>query len=301
MQDYMIRATAENESVRIFAATTKKLVESARTRHKTTPVATAALGRLLTAASMMGATLKNDLDIVTLAIRGDGPIGGIVAVTDSKSRVKGYAFNPQIEHMKNALGKLDVARAVGSGTLIVTKDLGLKEPVSGQVALVSGEIAEDITYYYVASEQVPSSVALGVLVDRDHSVRQAGGFIIQLMPNAGEGVIAYLEEQLPKLPSVTTMLENGMSPEDILGMVFKDRGLVIYDRIFPEFFCNCSVEKTRKVLLSVGLDELEIILEEDKGANIHCHFCSTDYYFDENIIREMISAIKTHGPGIGSN
>ena len=289
MRDHIIRATAGNGSVRVFVATTKNLVDKARELHKTTPVATAALGRSLTAVSMMGATLKNDTDIITMTIKGDGPIGGIVATTDNKSRVKGYVFEPQVKLVKNELGKLDVGGAVGSGTLTIAKDLGLKAPVSGQVSLVSGEIAEDITYYFAASEQLPSSVALGVLVDRDCSVKQAGGYIVQIMPDAEEEIIAYLEEKLPKLPSITTMLEEGKSPEDILGVLFEGHDVVVYDKIYPEYFCNCSVEKTRKVLLSIGLEALKLILEEDKGANIHCHFCNNDYYFNEDALKEMLA------------
>ena len=291
MQDYIIRATAGNGSVRVFVETSKNLVDKARKFHKTTPVATAALGRLLTAASMMGATLNNDSDILTITIKGDGPIGGIVATSDNKSRVKGYVFEPHVELAKNKLGKLDVSGAVGSGTLAVIKDLGLKEPVSGQIDLVSGEIAEDITYYFAASEQLPSSVALGVLVDKDYSVKQAGGYIIQVMPDAEEDIIAHLEEKLPKLPSVTTMLDYGYLPEDILDIIFEGYDVEIYDKIYTEFFCNCSTEKTRKVLLSVGLEELNLILEEDKGANIHCHFCNKDYYFNEDAIKEMIATL----------
>ncbi|MCL2421086.1 MAG: Hsp33 family molecular chaperone HslO [Defluviitaleaceae bacterium] len=292
MQDYIIRATAGNGSVRVFVATTKNLAGKARELHQTTPVATAALGRLLTAASIMGATLKNDSDIITLIIKGDGPIGGIVATTNNQSQVKGYVFQPHVILPKNNIGKLDVGGAVGSGTLAVSKDLGLKEPVSGQVALVSGEIAEDITYYFAVSEQTPSSVALGVLVDVDYSVKQAGGYIIQVMPDADEAVLAHLEKHLPTLPSITTLLDEGNTPEDILALLFEGHDTVIYDKIYPAFACSCSLEKTRKVLLNVGLDELKLILEEDKGANLHCHFCNTDYYFDEDAIQEMIAGIE---------
>lgn len=290
MQDYILRATAGNGSVRVFIATTTNLVNMSQTLHKTTPVATAALGRLLTAAAIMGATLKNDSDIITLTIGGAGPIGGVVATTDNKSRVKGYVHNPNIELLKNKHGKLDVNRAIGAGMLTVVKDLGLKEPVSGQIALVSGEIAEDLTYYFATSEQTPSSVALGVLVDRDYTVKQAGGYIIQLMPDAQEEVIVHLEETLPKLPPITTMLEEGKTPEDILSAIFGDIDTEVYDKIYPEFYCSCSVEKTKKSLLSVGLEELKLILKEDKGANIHCHFCNKDYYFNEESIEALISS-----------
>ena len=281
MQDYILRATAGNGSVRIFAANTKNLVSEAQKRHQTTAVASAALGRTLTAAAMMGATLKNDTDILTLDIRGSGPIGGIIAVADSRSRVKGYAFNPHISLPKNAKGKLDVGGAVGIGVLTITKDMGLKEPVSGQVELVSGEIAEDITYYFAVSEQTPSSVALGVLVDVDHSIKQAGGYIIQLMPFASEEMISHLENILPTFPAVTTLLESGSSIEDILNMIFANHDLVIHETIYPEFYCSCNREKTKKALFSVDPDELQQIFEQDGGANIHCHFCNTDYFFEK--------------------
>ena len=259
MQDYIIRATAGNGSVRIFAANTKNLVGEAQKRHNTTAVASAALGRTLTAAAMMGAALKNDTDILTVDIRGNGPVGGIIAVADNRSRVKGYVFNPHIDLPKKAMGKLDVGGAVGVGVLTITKDMGLKEPVSGQVELVSGEIAEDITYYFAVSEQTPSSVALGVLVDVDHSIKQAGGYIIQLMPDAGEEMISHLEKFLPTFPAVTTLLEGGNSMEDILNMIFAGHDLVIHEKIYPEFYCNCSREKTKKALLSVEPDELQQI------------------------------------------
>ena len=286
MKDYILRAIAANGSVRIFAANTQNLVNEAQQRHSTTPVATAALGRTLTAAAMMGATLKNDTDILTLDFRGSGKIGGIVAVADNKSRVKGYVFNPHIELAKNAKGKLDVGGAIGIGVLTVTKDMGLKEPVSGQVELISGEIAEDITYYFAVSEQTPSSVALGVLVDVDYSVKQAGGYIIQLMPFASEEVITHLEKVLPTMPPVTTLLDEGKTIEDILNMIFDD--LEILETIYPEFHCNCSREKTKKALESVGREELEAILQEDNGATLHCNFCNEDYTFTEDDIKELL-------------
>lgn len=288
MKDYILRASAGNNSVRVFIATTQNLVNEAQKLHKTTPVATAALGRLLTAAAMMGMTLKNDSDITTLTIKGDGELGGVTAVTDNASRVKGYVHNPSVQHMKKAPGKLDVGRAVGEGTLSVVRDLGLKEPVSGQVALVSGEIAEDITYYFATSEQTPSSVALGVLVDTDFSVKCAGGYIIQLLPDAPEEIIQYLEQKLPMFPSVTSLLDANKTPEDILEMLLHGFNPVVYEKIFPEYYCNCSVERTRKALAGVGVDELRLILEEDKGANIHCHFCRKDYFFNEGDIKELI-------------
>jgi len=286
MNDYIIRATAAGGNVRIFAANTKNLSNFAQKSHNTTPVATAALGRVLTAAAMMGATLKNDTDILTLDFRGSGKLGGIIAVVDNKSRVKGYVFNPNVEFMKNNKGKLDVGGALGIGVLTVTKDMGLKEPVSGQVELISSEIAEDITYYFAVSEQTPSSVALGVLVDTDLSVKQAGGYIIQLLPDAGEEVISHLEKVLPSLSPVTTLLEEGHTIEGILNMIFDD--IEILDTIYPEFYCNCSREKTTKALISLGKEELSNILTEDKSATLHCNFCNKDYVFTEQDIEGLI-------------
>ena len=285
MQDYILRATAGSGSVRIFAANTKNLVGEAQNRHQTTAVASAALGRTLTAAAMMGATLKNDTDILTVDIRGSGPLGGIVVVSDDRSRVKGYVLNPHVSLPNKSKGKLNVGGAVGIGVLTITKDMGLKEPVSGQVELVSSEIAEDITYYFAVSEQTPSSVALGVLVDVDHSIKQAGGYIIQLMPSANEEIISHLENFLPTFPAITTLLEDGNSIEDILNMIFANHDLVIHEKIYPEFYCNCSQEKTKKALLSIGPDELQQIFEQDGGANVHCHFCNTDYFFTENDVK----------------
>lgn len=293
MKDYIIRATAGEGSVRVFVATTKEMVNRAFEIHKTSPVVTAAMGRLLTGASMMGCMLKNDTDMVTISIKGDGPIGGMVVTTDNKSRIKGYVNNPSVDVPLKENGKLDVSGAVGFGTMTITKDLGLKEAVSGQIPIVSGEIAEDFTYYFAKSEQTPSSVALGVLIDRDYTVKQAGGFIIQMMPDAKEEMISYLEERLSTLLPMTSMLEEGNTPEDILKILFGENEVKIYDKLPLEYYCNCSREKTQKALISVGLTELRNILEEDKGANLHCHFCNGDYYFDENDIKGLITKLES--------
>ena len=288
MQDYIIRGTAMDGFIRFFAATTKNLVYTARSLHGTSPVATAALGRMLTAGSMMGAMLKNDTDILTLNMKGNGPLGGIVVTADSSSFVKGYVYNPTVSIPLKAAGKLDVGSAIGSGTLTVIRDLGLKEPVSGQTPLVSGEVAEDITYYFAVSEQTPSAVVLGVLVDRDYSVKQAGGLILQVMPGAKEDAITHLEGSISTLPAITTLLDEGKSPEDILEIIFAGYDVVIHDKIYPNYHCNCSREKTTIALQSVGKEELTAILKEDKGANLHCHFCNKDYYFDEADIKNLI-------------
>jgi len=288
MEDYIIRATAGDGSVRVFVATTKEMVNQAFEIHKTSPVVTAAFGRLLTGTAMMGCMLKNDTDIITITAKGDGPLGGMVVTTDNNSNVKGYVNNPIVDIPLKENGKLNVSEAVGFGTMTITKDLGLKEPVSGQIPIVSGEIAEDLTYYFAKSEQTPSSVALGVLVDKDYTVKQAGGFIIQLMPDADEEIISHLEQRLTTLPAMTTMLEEGNDPESILKILFGENEVKIYEKLPVKYSCNCSREKTQKALVSVGVAELKSILEEDKGANIHCHFCNSDYYFDENDIKKLI-------------
>ena len=289
MQDYILRATAVSETIRIFISTTKALANQAQMLHKTTPVATAALGRTLTAAAMMGATLKNDTDLISIVIKGDGPIGGISVTANNQCEVKGYVHHPQIPFAKNTSGKLDVGGAVGAGTLTVIKDMGLKEPVSGQTELVSGEIAEDFTYYFATSEQTPTSVSLGVLVDRDYSVRQSGGFIIQLMPDAADETVLRLEKALPMLSSFSSMLESGKTPEDILFQIFPDA--VIHETIYPKFHCNCSAEKTKSALISVGTKELRQILAEDGEATIHCHFCNKDYYYSGDDLKGIIALV----------
>jgi len=279
-----------DKSARVFIANTYNLVNEAFKIHNTTPVVTAALGRTLTATAIMGAMLKNDSDVLTVTIKGKGQIGGIVATTNNKCEVKGYVFNNhvQIPNKPGYIAKLDVSAAIGEGILTITKDVGLKEPQSGQVPLVSGEIAEDITYYYAKSEQTPSSVALGVLVNRDYTVKQAGGFIIQLLPHAKEGFIKHLENIIPTLPPITTMLENG---DDILKLIFPKQSINNNGSTVPTYYCNCNRNKTQKALMAVGKKELLAILKEDKEANIHCHFCKKDYNFTENDINEIIKLV----------
>lgn len=292
MQDYVIRATAGNGSIRAFAANTRNLVQHAREIHHTSPVASAALGRMLTAAAMMGATLKGEKDLVTLQIRSLGPLKGIVVSGDSHCRVKGYVFNPNVDIPCKYPGKLDVSGAIGEGYMSVIKDIGLKEPYAGRIQLVSGEIAEDLTYYFAQSEQVPSAVGLGVLVDTDTSIRQAGGFIIQLLPDATEEVISALEQRLNTIPYVTDLLDMGKSPEDILQMILGDMDLKIMDKVPAEFYCNCTKERVEKALISIGREELEKIINEDKKANLHCHFCSKEYDFTEEELRALLESAK---------
>lgn len=287
--DYILRATAGESSVRVFIANTKETVQQAFLHHKTSPVMSAALGRALTAVSIMGSMLKSDDDLVTIKIKGDGPGKGLIVTGDSKARVKGYPFNPMVDIPLKPNGKLDVQNALGEGSLTVIKDMGLKEPYVGQIPLVSGEIAEDLTYYFAKSEQTPSAVSLGVLVDRDYSIKQAGGFIIQVMPNADENIINSLETKLATIKPFTTLLEEGNTIEDILNILLGDFGVNILDKIPVKFYCNCSKERVEKALISIGKDELETIIKEDKKATLHCHFCNKDYEFNENDLKTLLN------------
>lgn len=287
MSDYIVRATAADDQIRAFAITAREMVERARQVHGTSPVATAAFGRLLMGASMMGSMMKGEKDILTIRMRGDGPINGITVTADSSADVKGYVGNPNIVIPPNYLGKLDVGAAIGYGTMTVTKDLGLKEPYSSQINLTTSEVAEDLTYYFASSEQIPSSVALGVLMEKDNTVKQAGGFIIQLMPFAEDKVISFLEEKISKITSVTDMLESGMSPEDILNEVTGELGLKINDRISPAYKCNCSRQRVAKALISIGRKELQDMINDGKEVSVNCNFCNTDYTFTVSELKEF--------------
>lgn len=289
MSDYIIRAMAAGGQIRAFAATTKDLVEHARQIHNTSPVATAGLGRMLTAASMMGATLKNSSDVLTLIAKGDGPLGGITVTADSASNVKGYVNNPSFVNPPNFFGKFDVGGAIGNGTLTVIKDIGLKEPYSGQVSLITGEIAEDLTYYFATSEQVPTSVALGVLMNKNNTVRQAGGFIIQLMPFASDEVIDALEAKIKGITSITSLLDSGMSPEDILNQLLGDMDLEITDTIPTAYNCNCSRERVTKAIISIGKKEITDMINEGKDIEVNCHFCNKNYVFTPDDLKKLIN------------
>ena len=292
MNDYIVRAVAADSQIRAFAAVTTETVETARKDHNTSPVATAALGRLLTGGAMMGVMMKGENDILTLQIKGDGPINGITVTADSKGRVKGYAGNPQVLIPANSKGKLDVSGAVGNGILNVIKDMGLKEPYSGQVALQTGEIAEDLTYYFAVSEQVPSAVGLGVLMNKDNTVRQAGGFIVQLMPFAEESTIAKLEQNVQKIQSVTTLLEQGHTPESLLEQVLEGFDIEINDTIPTEFYCNCDKNRVEKALISIGRKELNELIQEGKEVELNCHFCNTNYVFSVEELKEILRKCK---------
>lgn len=288
MKDYIVRATAADSQIRAFAATTRETVETARQKHNTSPVVSAALGRLLTAGAMMGSMLKGEKDILTLQVKGNGPMKGMIVTADSQANVKGYAMEPQVILPANAKGKLDVAGAVGEGFLNVIKDMGLKEPYMGQTDLQTGEIAEDLTYYFATSEQVPSSVGLGVLMDRNNTVRQAGGFIIQLMPFAQEEVISRLEANLLKVSSVTALLEEGNSPEQILELLLGDMGLEILDTIPTQFYCNCDKKRVEKAIVSIGRKDIQEMIEEGKDIEVNCHFCNTSYTFGIDELKDII-------------
>lgn len=291
MKDVIIRGIAADGQIRAFAASTKNLCEEARQRHNMSPIAAVALGRLLTGGAMMGAMMKNDADIVTIQIKGDGPIGSMTVTANPNGRVKGYVANPQVMlPLKN--GKLDVAGALGIGVLSVIKDIGLKEPYVGDTILVTSEIGDDLTYYFATSEQVPSSVALGVLMNKDNTVEQAGGFIIQLMPDATEEVIAKLEESIKQIKSVTELLENGMTPEEILRLILKDMNFELLDTIDTEFYCNCSKDRVSKAIMSIGAKDIQDMIDEGKPIEVNCHFCNTNYTFTVDELKEMLEVVK---------
>lgn len=292
MADCIVRATAANAQIRAFAATTKETVEKARQMHETSPVMTAALGRLLTAGSMMGSMLKGEKDMLTLQIKGDGPAKGLTVTADSNANVKGSPMEPQVMLPPNAQHKLDVGGAIGAGYLSVIKDMGLKEPYVGQTELQTGEIAEDLTYYFATSEQIPSAVGLGVLMEKDNTVKQAGGFIIQLMPFAEEEVIEKLEEKLVNIKSVTSMLDEGNTPEQILELLLGDLELEILDTIPTQYYCNCSKERVEKAIISIGKKEIADIIQDGNPIEVKCQFCNTAYTFDMEDLKQMMERSK---------
>ncbi len=289
MTDYMVRAVAAKGQVRAFAITSRELTERARSCHNTSPVVTAALGRLLSGGAMMGAMMKGEQDILTIQVRGSGPMRGLTVTADSKGSVKGYPLVPDVLIPANDKGKLDVAGALGPGYLNVIKDLGLKEPYGGQTELSTSEIAEDLAYYFAVSEQVPSAVGLGVLMEKNNTVKQAGGFIIQLMPFAEEEVISRLEQKVASVDSVTSLLEQGHTPETLLQLLLGESGLEITDRMPVRFFCNCSKERVTKALISVGEQEIQKMVQEGKPIEVNCHFCNTTYTFTPEELKEIIT------------
>lgn len=292
MSDYIIRATAADAGIRAFAATTKELVEKARQIHDTSPVITAALGRLLTGGVMMGTMLKGEDDLLTLQVSGDGPVRGMTVTAGSNGTVKGYAIEPQVMLPKNAAGKLDVGGAVGRGTLRVIKDMGLKEPYVGQTALQTGEIADDLTYYFAASEQVPSSVGLGVLMEKNNTVKQAGGFIIQLMPFVGEEVIGALEKNLAAFSTVTTVLDEGKTPEEMLQQLLAGLDPVITEKMPCQYECSCSRERMERAIISIGKKDIEEMINDGEAIEVNCQFCGNSYHFSVEELKEMLKAAR---------
>ncbi len=288
----MVRATAADAQIRAFACTAREVVETARQAHNTSPVVTAALGRLICAGAMMGSMLKGEKDLLTLQIKGDGPVRGITVTADSLGNVKGYANVPDVIVPAKPNGKLDVSGAIGNGQLSVIKDMGLKEPYVGQTLLQTGEIAEDLTYYFATSEQVPSSVGLGVLMNRDNTVKQAGGFIIQLMPFAADEVIDRLEQNLKQVTSVTALLDEGKTPEQMLEILLDGLSPEMTDTMPIAFSCNCSRQKIEKVLISLGKKEIRDMIEDGKDIEVNCHFCNSHYQFTVEELKKLYHKSK---------
>lgn len=287
MSDYIVRATAADSSIRAFAITSKEMVEAARVHHNTSPIMTAALGRLLSGGAMMGIMMKGDKDLLTLQIQCSGPAKGLTVTADSHGNVKGFAMNPDVDLPPNAQGKLNVGGALDLGILSVIKDMGLKEPYVGQCQLQTGEIAEDLTYYFATSEQIPSAVGLGVLVDKDGSVMQAGGFIIQLMPFTPDDVIDRLEKKITEIDSVTRMLEKGMTPEQILEEILGEFGLEITDTVETAFKCDCSKEKISRALATISKKDMDDIINDGESIEVKCQFCNTAYKFEVDELKEL--------------
>ena len=288
-RDYIVRVTAADAQIRAFAATTRNLVEEMREIHNTSPVVSAALGRMLTGGAMMGAMMKGEDDLLTLQVIGDGPIGGMTVTADAKGNVKGYANETQVLLPASAKGKLDVGTAVGKGSLRVIKDMGLKEPYVGQTLLQTGEIAEDLTYYFATSEQVPSSVGLGVLMERGNTVKQAGGFILQLMPFAEEAVISRLEANLQRFPSVTEVLEAGNPPEKMLEMLLDGLSMQVTDTIGTGYRCDCSKKRVERAIISIGRKDIEEMIADGEEIEVGCHFCNKKYTFSVDELKGMLA------------
>jgi molecular chaperone Hsp33 len=293
MKDYLVRAIDKDKKVRIYAASTTNLVEYARKIHGTSPTATAALGRALTAGAIMGAMMKNDKDLLTLKISGGGPLGDIVIVSRNNGTVKGLVGNPLADAPSTAEGKLDVGAVVGNdGLVTVIIDLGLKEPYVGQADIISGEIAEDIANYYMVSEQVPTAVALGVLIDRDITVKASGGYILQLLPDIKDEEITQIENSLKNIKPVSTLINEGLTPEEIIANILPEFDMEIIDKMDLEYKCDCSREKIEAMLVSLGKKELEDIINEDGKAEVVCHFCNTKYNFDKSELEKILLTIN---------
>ena len=287
MSDYIVRATAADDAIRAFAITSRDMVEEGKNRHNTSPVVTAALGRMLSAGAMMGVMMKGEDDMLTLQIQGNVPMKGITVTADSKGNVKGFPNLADVMLPPNKDGKLDVGGAIDLGIMRVIKDMGLKEPYVGTVPLQTGEIAEDLTYYFATSEQVPSSVGLGVLMNKDNTVAQAGGFIIQLMPFTSDEIIEKLEENIKNLPSVTTMLSDGKTPEQILETVLNGFEVTVHETIPTRFLCDCSSERVERSLRSLGEEDMKEIMAEGKPIEVKCQFCNKAYTYTVDELKEI--------------
>ncbi len=288
MSDYIVRATAAENQIRAFAITSKELVEQSRVYHNTSPVITAALGRLLTGGAMMGAMMKGEKDVLTLQIRCSGPAKGLTVTADSKGNVKGYPQVPDVMLPPNAKGKLDVGGAIDLGVLSVIKDMGLKEPYVGQVQLQTGEIGDDLTYYFATSEQVPSAVGLGVLMNKDNTVKQAGGFIIQLMPFTEEEVIEKLERKVAEVTSVTDLLEQGATPETLLEQILGEFGVEITETMPVQYHCDCSKERVTRAIASIGRKDIQEMIDDNEPIEVNCQFCDKHYIFTTEELKEII-------------
>lgn len=287
MEDYLIKATTNDGMVRAYAASSTEMVEEARRRQDTWATASAALGRTLTITTMMGAMLKGN-DEVTVKVEGGGPIGAIVADANAKGHVRGYVINPHVDFDLNEKGKLDVRRAVGTeGSIQVIKDLGLRDYFTGEVPIISGEISEDFTYYYATSEQIPSAVGAGVLVNPDHTILAAGGFIVQVMPGADDAVVKRLEEQIKFFPAISTLIREGKTPEEILYRLFGEGEITIHEKMPIEFHCKCSKERIANAISGLGNEEIQDMIDEDHGAEATCHFCNEVYQFTEDELEEL--------------
>jgi molecular chaperone Hsp33 len=288
MKDIIISGMAADNQVRFYCAYTKEMVETARDIHNTSPVATAALGRLLTAGSIMGSMCKNESDVLTLQIQCSGPIGGLTVTADGKARAKGYVNHPDIILPASDKGKLDVGKALDLGVLSVIKDIGLKEPYVGQTNLASGEIAEDLTYYFATSEQIPTSVALGVLMEKNNTVKHAGGFIIQMMPFAEDELITNLENRLKDFSSITTLLDKGMTPEDMMKKLFDGYDISFNEPVTPAYYCNCSKDRVYRAVMSIGREEIQNMIDDNQPIEVNCQFCNRHYIFEIDELKEML-------------
>jgi molecular chaperone Hsp33 len=288
MKDIIISGMAAENQVRFYCAYTKEMVEAARDIHNTSPVATAALGRLLTAGSIMGSMCKNESDVLTLQIQCSGPIGGLTVTADGKARAKGYVNHPDIILPASDKGKLDVGKALDLGVLSVIKDIGLKEPYVGQTNLVSGEIAEDLTYYFATSEQIPTSVALGVLMEKNNTVKHAGGFIIQMMPFAEDELITNLENRLKDFSSITSLLDKGMTPEDMMKKLFDGYDISFNEPVTPTYYCNCSKDRVYRAVMSIGREEIQNMIDDNQPIEVNCQFCNRHYIFEIDELKEML-------------